>query len=152
MVDLIGSPAQSLQLTSHRIIQIKTDRNNTESTAVFLNQIQSISYSRKIQWGYLTAAVLFLIGCPLVGLVIDSSQGPRQHSNAAVWGFVIGLVAAILFGLLFLGSRKAIISIMPGGIEANSTPDSVNELLAFIQKVQASVVDRDLGPKAKTLV
>lgn len=111
---------------------------------LILNKIQSVQYSRRIEWGYLGAAVVLGLLFGVGGLIINSR-------NAAGWGILLGLIFAVGFGIMFLASRKAKIRICAGDMEIEVTSDAktVNELIAFIEKVQATIIERDPGPKAK---
>jgi len=142
--ELIGNQMQSLQLTSHRVIKNKEQNGVTESEVIFLDKVESVQYSRRIEWGYLGAAVV-------LGLVFSIGGWSIRTGNSAGWGMVSGLICAALFGIAFLNSRKAKIRISAGGetIEVVSDPKTVNELISFIEIVQSYIIERRPGPAIK---
>jgi hypothetical protein len=148
--DIIGDPGYSLSLTTHRVIQIVEDQGRMECETLFLDRVDSVRYSRHIEWGYLWAAILSLILIIGAGMIVNSQAG-KGGSSAGTVLEVLGVGLFVVLLVLFLNSRKARLKIYAGNqsIEVVSEARAMDGYLAFIQKVQAAVIERSPGPKVK---
>lgn len=103
---LIETSSKSLVLTTHRIRFQKGNSSDLQIQSIMLEELASCSLVRKSQPGFLIIAIL----CLLIGLFVGVTT---RRDNEII--FVISLVIAIIFILVYYASQEQIIEFASSG-------------------------------------
>lgn len=125
-----------LTLTTHRVVKIE----HPYRQSVMLEQISSCQIIKKSTPIYLIIAFLSIVVCWSLGVLQKEKGG--DGAGIAVFGFVI----AVFFIILYLLSRKTIVSISSSSIDISVETNGKNraDAITFIEKVEKAINDRIL--------
>jgi hypothetical protein len=134
---LLESPSGTLVLTSHRIRYEKKSLGQAELRSIMLEELSSCAMERTSLPIFLVLGALSLAFGVVAGVV---AAGATENVVSAVIGITLGIAFVGLFSILFLITRRQVLSVASSAatITLDVSEMSVERARHFIDAIEAA--------------